>query len=329
MALLHARKHARKLRHWLGWFWTLASETLDEFSKDRGDLVAAALAFFTMLSLAPLIIVAVAGAGIVLGQGAAHREALRVIEETMGPGAASAIDGWVLEASRAGGVASLVGAGLTLFAASRFTNQLRSALNQVWNVDVFVAEGFKSTIKDYVKRRAFAFALVLASGPVLLAVFLSRALLTGVGAAVFPEWALGGASVQILQLLFSFFLVAAATAVVFRFIPDTRVGWRAISRGALLTSLLFNVSNVLVGIYLGKASVGATYGAAGSLVVVLLWLYFSAEIFLYGAEFTQVYARHHGRGLNQKEEAEVQKAQQSGRRAADAASNLPGARPLA
>jgi membrane protein len=125
---------------------------------------------------------------------------------------------------------------------------------------------------------------------------------------------------QILQLLFSLVFVAAATAVVFRFIPDTRIGWRAISRGALLTSLLFNIGNVLVGAYLGKASVGATYGAAGSLVVVLIWLYFSAEIFLYGAEFTQVYARHHGRGLNAEEAAEVQRAEQSGRRAADAAS---------
>lgn len=304
-----ALQHSQKLRHWLAGVWAIANETLDEFSKDRGDLVAAALAFFTMLSLAPLIIIAVAGAGIILGQGAAHREALRVMEETMGPATASAIDSWVLEASRAGGVASLVGAGLTLFAASRFTNQLRSALNQVWNVDVRVAEGFKSTIKDYVKRRAFAFVLVLASGPVLLAVFLSRALLTGVGAAVFPEWQLGGASVQILQLLFSLVFVAAATAVVFRFVPDARVGWRAISRGALLTSVLFNLGNLLVGVYLGKASVGAAYGAAGSLVVVLLWLYFSAEMFLYGAEFTQIYARRHGCDLNEKGAAEVQSAQ--------------------
>lgn len=313
-------QHSQKLRRWFGLSWKLANETLDEFSKDRGDLVAAALAFFTLLSLAPLIIIAVAGAGIILGQGAAHREALTVMQETMGPGAASAIDGWVLEASRAGGVASLVGAALTIIAASRFTSQLRSALNQVWNVDVFVAEGFKSTVRDYLKRRAFAFALVVASGPVLLAVFLSRAFLTGVGAALFPEWALGGAGVQLLQLLFSLVFVAAATAVVFRFIPDTRVGWRAISRGALLTSVLFNLGNLLVGIYLGQASVGAAYGAAGSLVVVLLWLYFSAEMFLYGAEFTQVYARHYGRGLNEKEAAEVESAQQNARRAADAAS---------
>jgi membrane protein len=239
-----------------------------------------------------------------------------MMQETMGASTAAAIDGWVVEASRAGGVASLVGASLTLFAASRFTTQLRSALNQVWNVDVSLVEGFKSSLKDYLKRRVFAFVMVLASGPILICVFLSRALLMGVGAAIFPQWALTGAVVQALQLLFSLVLVAVASAVVFRFIPDTRVGWRAISRGALLTSALFNTGNLLVGLYLGKASVGAAYGAAGSLVVVLLWLYFSAEMFLYGAEFTQVYASHYGRGPSEEEEHEVERAQRNGKRAA-------------
>lgn len=300
-----------RVRQGLGILWKLGRETFDEFSKDRGDLVAAALAFYTLLSIAPLIIIAVAVAGVVLGQGTAHEEVVKLLSDTMGGNAATVVDGWVREASRSGGVASLVGAVLTLMAASRFTEQLRNALNQIWNVDVFMAEGFKASIRDYVKRRAFAFGLVVAAGPLLLAVFISRALLVGLGDA-FPDSVFTGILVEALQLLFSFVLVAALSTIVFRVMPDTRVGWRAASRGAMLTSVLFNIGNWAVGLYLGRASVGAAYGAAGSLVVVLVWLYFSAQIFLFGAEFTQVYARHFGRGLSAKEADEVQHAERIG-----------------
>lgn len=283
---------AKSPRELLATLWKLTNQTLEEYSKDRGDLVAAALAFYTLLSLAPLIIVAVAIASIVLGHGAAHHEVRQLLENAMGAGAAASIDEWVLEASRSGGVATVIGGILTILAASRFVAQLRSALNQVWNVDVYVAEGFKSSVTDYLKRRGFAFGLVLASGPLLLTVFASRALLTGLGGVLFPGSAWKGFLAQTLQILFSLVVVAAMAAVVFRIVPDTRVGWRPIWRGAILTSLLFNLGNLLVGLYLGKASVGAAYGAAGSLVVVLLWLYFSAQMFLYGAEFTQVYSTH-------------------------------------
>lgn len=287
-----------RLRRFVGTFWKLANETLDEYSKDRGDLVAAALAFYTLLSLAPLIIVAVAIASFVLGKGAARFEVQQLLQQTMGGGAAAAVDGWVAEASRAGAAASIIGAVLTLFAASRFTAQLRSALNHVWNVDVRMTQGFKSAVRDYVSKRAFAFAMVLAAGPLLLAVFVSRALLTGLGGALFAGSTVTAIVVQVLQLLSSLIVVAVATAVAFRVVPDVRVSWGAIIRGALLTSVLFNIGNLLVGLYLGKANVGAAYGAAGSVIVVLLWLQFSAQMFLYGAEFTQVYARHHGAAIN-------------------------------
>ncbi len=289
--------------------WGIVNETLEEFSKDRGDLVSAGIAFYTLLSLAPLIIIAVGIAGLVLGEGTARQEVRELLQSTMGPDQATAIDAWVQQASQSGGVASAVGIALTLFAASKFTTQLRSALNQIWNVDVFVAEGFKGSIKNYLKRRVFAFLLVAAAGPLLLGVFVSRAVLTGLGAALLPAWAPTGFLTQVLQILSSVFLVALISAVVFRVVPDTRVGWRAVIWGGLLTSLLFNLGNFLVGLYLAKAGVAATYGAAGSLVVVLLWLYFSAQMFLFGAEFTQVYSRRFGRGLKQKEEDELREAE--------------------
>lgn len=296
------KKRARSL-------YSLLDEAADEYSKDRGELVAAGLAFYTLLSLAPLVIIAVAIAGAVLGRGAARREAFELIGQTMGAAAASTIDEWVQEAASSGGLASVVGFVLVLYTASRLGEQLREALNQVWNVDAKLARGFRATVRDYVSRRLFAFLLVLASGPLLLAVFASRALLFGLNRAVFGSTPLEGVLVQVTQVLFSLVLVWAISAVVFKVVPDTRVGWRAVTRGAALTSLLFNLGNVAVGLYLGRASVAEAYGAAGSVIVVLLWLYFSAQMFIYGAEVTQVYARRYGRGLTVEEHRELVEVQ--------------------
>jgi membrane protein len=288
--------------------YRLLDESLDEYSKDRAELVAAALAFYTMLSMAPLMIIAVAIAGAILGEGAAKREALRLVDENMGSSAAATVDSWVKQASDSGAMASAIGFLLVLYTASRLGAQLRVALNQVWNVDASLAQGFKASIRDYVSRRLFAFLLVLASGPILLVIFLSRALLSGLQDAVLGKAALAGWFVQLSQAAFSLALVAGMSAVVFKVVPDTRVGWPAVIRGGILTSALFNGGNLLVGLYLGRATVSQTYGAAGSAVVVLLWLYFSAQMFLFGAEFTQVYARHYGRGLNAREQQELENA---------------------
>lgn len=291
--------------------YELGSKTLERFSKDRGDLLAAALAFNALLSIAPLIIVAVALAGVVLGQGTAHQEAMRALRDALGSKGAATVDGWVGQASDGGAVASAVGLGLTVLAASRFGTQLRSALNQVWNIDVYMAEGFRSTVTDYVQRRVFAFALTLAAGPLLLVVFASRALLTGFHETLFAATPWQGVVVQALQLAFSVATVALISAVVLRYVPDTRVAWKNTLVGGLVTSVLFNIGNALVSIYLGHASVAAAYGAAGSLVVVLLWLYFSAQFFLVGAEFTRVYAEHFGDRLSREERNEVETAKRS------------------
>lgn len=274
--------------------WKLLNDTIEEYSKDRADLAAAALAFYSMLSIAPLILIAVALSGFVLGDAAARAEINTLLSSSMGGEAAKTVNGWVDEAAKSGELASAIGVVLALFAASRLVAALRGALNQVWNVDEVTAEGFKASVKDQIQRRLFGFALVLASAPILLAVFGSRALLSGLHGVLFGASPIAGVVVQISQVLFSIVLVAAMTAVVFRLIPDKRIGWRSILVGSALTSILFNIGNVLVGLYLGRATIAATYGAAGSLVVVLLWLNFSSSMFLLGAEFTQVHAKAFG-----------------------------------
>jgi membrane protein len=309
-------QHKEELTRQLKQAWRLISDVLDEYSKDRGELLAGALAFYALLSITPLLILSVALAGFVLGQGAARAEIDRLTREMMGPTAADAVLGWVDEAQRSGALASLVGVLLLLLTASRLVNHLRGALNQIWNVDVSLAEGFRATVADYIRRRLFSFAVVLAAGPVLLLVFTSRALLTGLHEALFSSTPLSGAIVQTVQVLFSIGLVWVISAVVYKLVPDTTIAWRSAWMGALLTSLLFNLGNVVVGLYLGRASVAAAYGAAGSAVVLLLWVYFSAQMFLIGAEFTQTYAARFGPGLNPNEQRELSRAQSAGRKKA-------------
>ncbi len=289
--------------------WQLLNDTWDEFSKSRGDLLAAALAFHALLSIAPLIIVAVAIAGLVLGQSAAHQQVAQLLRDTLGVKNAATVNAWVEQAYEGGEVASAVGIGLMLFAASRFGEQLRSALNQINRIDVFMAEGFRSSVSDYVRRRVFAFGVVAASGPLLVVVVASRTLLTGFHTRLFGATPWQGVMVQLAQIFVSLFAVAGTSALVFRYLPDTRVGWKNALVGGALTSVFFNIGNALVGLYLARASVVAAYGAAGSLVVVLLWLYFSSQMFLLGAQFTRVYAVRYGHGLREAERREVEHAE--------------------
>ncbi|MEY2935685.1 MAG: hypothetical protein RL033_6434 [Pseudomonadota bacterium] len=299
----------------LGLLWELLLQALEGFSRHRGDLLAAALAFYALLSIAPLLVVAVGIAGMVLDAGIAQREMLRTLRDSIGPSGAATVNGWVEQASGGGELASIVGIVLTVLAASRFGEQLRSALNQCWNIDVYQAQGFRFSVKDYLQRRVYAFLLTLASGPILLAVVASRALLTGFHERLFKFQLWQGLEVQLLQLGLSCFSVGLVCALVFRYVPDTRVAWKNALVGATMTSLAFNVGNGVVGLYLGRASVTAAYGAAGSLVVVLLWLYFSAQVLLLGAEFTRAYAQRFGAGLNPRELEELELVQQSSRRA--------------
>lgn len=302
-----------KLKDGLAVVWRLGNATLDEYSKDRGDLLAAAVAFHTLLSMAPLIIVAVALAGVVLGRGAAHAEVVRVLGDTLGPTGAATVDEWVTQASQGSEVASVVGVVLTLVTASRLGTQLRDALNHILDIDVYLAVGFRSTIKDYVRRRIFAFALVAASGPLLLIVFASRTLLTHFHTALFGNTPWQGLAIQVLQVSLSLTIVGLISSVIFRYVPDTRVAWRNALVGGAATSLLFNAGNVIVGVYLGRTSVAAAYGAAGSAIIVLLWLYYSSHMLLLGAEFAQVFARHYGSGLSPEEKRELARARQRGR----------------
>jgi membrane protein len=273
--------------------YELSCLTLREFARHRGQLLAAALAFYTLVSLAPLVIVAVAIAGMVLGSGLAHAEMARVLEETVGEKSAAVIDEWVAEASQGGELASVVGVGLMLLAASKLGTRLREALNQVWDLE---ADALVPGLRTLLRRRVVAFSLAVAAGPTLLLIVSSRALLSVLHEAWFGSAQALGILLQVLQLASSLALVAGLFAVIFRFVPDARVSWKSAWTGASMTSVLFNAGNALVGSYFGRAAAAPPYGAAAAMLVLLVYLHFSATIFLIAAEVTQILAKRSGSG---------------------------------
>lgn len=268
--------------------YQLARLTLQEFARHRGQLLAAALAFYTLLSLAPLVIVAVAIAGMVLGSGLARAEMARVLDETVGAKSAAVIDEWVAEASQGGELASIVGVGLMLLAASKLGTRLREALNQIWDLD---ADALIPDLRTLLRRRVVAFSLAIAAGPTLVLIVSSRALLSVLHEAWFGSAQVLGLLIQLLQLASSLAIVAGLFAVIFRYVPDARVSWKSAWTGASMVSVLFNAGNALVGLYLGRAGAAAPYGAAASVLVLLVYLHFSATIFLIAAEYTQIQAK--------------------------------------
>ena len=260
------------------------------FSDDGGSQLAAALAFHALLSLAPLLIISVSIAGVVLGRGTARSALTQLMQQSMGNKMTDTINSWVDQASRGNRIASVVGILLVLWTASRLGEELRDALNRILNVEPSSGEGIGGVVKDYVKRRLFAFVLVACSGPLLVAIFLSRTLLTHFHGLIFSLGLPGGAgAIQVLHILLTLLLVGLGSALVLRFVPDRGVAWRAALVGGSVISVLFNAGNVLIGLYLGRADVGVAYGIASSAVAVLLWLQLSSTVFLFGTELTRAY----------------------------------------
>jgi membrane protein len=287
------RKPLRQLR--TADLGVLLTDTYEEWYKHKAPRLSAALAFYTALSLAPLLIVVIAVAGYFFGQQAAEGQIVWQIQGLVGHTSALAIQ-TVIEGARkpvTGSLAAILGIGLLLFTATTVVAELRDSLNTVWEVPTPELQGFKSILM-FVRERFFAFALVLGVGFLLLVSLVINAGLAALGSALaghvnVPEWI-----AQATSTIASFIVATGLFGLVYKIIPDVDVEWRDVTLGALMTSLLFNVGKLLVGIYLGKTSLASTYGAAGSLVVCLFWVYYCALIFFLGAEFTQVFANRYG-----------------------------------
>ena len=276
-------------------------ETATGWDDDNVARLAASLAYYTLLSVAPLIILAVAVAGLAFGEQAARQHIGGELAAVVGSGAAGAIQSIAANAKAPGtGVFSIVvGVIVLLFGASGVFGELQSALNTVWDVAPKPGRGIWGIVKD----RFFSFTLVVGVAFLLLVSLVISAALTWVG-QVFESSLPGGALLwQGLNFGVSLAVVTALFALMFKTLPDVYIKWRDVWVGAAATAGLFVLGKFLLGLYLGSAGVSSAYGAAGSIVALVIWVYYSAQVLLVGAEFTEVYARLYGSRITPDDKA--------------------------
>ncbi|HEY5572627.1 MAG TPA: YihY/virulence factor BrkB family protein [Anaerolineales bacterium] len=270
----------------------LLKETFQEWSDDKAPRLAAALSFYTIFSLAPILIITIAVAGFFLGQADVRENILMQVETTFGPDAEEMVEGLIDDASRPGSgvVATIIGTITIIAGATGVYGQLLEALNTIWEVEPAPDSG----IFDTLRKRLLSFTMVLGIGFLLLVSLVISAALSAIS-QYFSEL-LPGIDIfwQILDLVVSYALITLLFAMIFKVLPDVEVAWSDVWVGAAFTALLFTIGKFLLGWYLGTSTPGSTFGAAGSLVGILLWVYYSAQILLFGAEFTKVYTRRHG-----------------------------------
>lgn len=274
----------------------LLSFTVSNWFDHNVPRLGASLAFYTLLSLAPLVIIVVAIAGAAFGRQAAEGQLLWQIRDLIGQEGAETVQSLLKSAYIHGGsgtLATVVGVLTLLYGASSVVAELRDALNTIWCVRKSTATGLRSVLA-VVRDRGWALAVVLGLGFLLLVSLAVNAALSALGdrfsaALPLPPWIFQGIDFGV-----TYVVIAVLFAVMYKVLPDLCIEWRDVILGAAVTSLLFAVGKLLIGIYLGRASIASTYGAAGSLVVLLLWVFYSAQIFFLGAELTLSYAQQFG-----------------------------------
>ncbi len=286
--------------------WDLIRRTWGEFSDDKAFRLAAALSYYTALSLAPLLLVVIAIAGMVFAEKAARGEVVNQIKDLIGQQGAEAVQTMLANSQPKNGgiVAGIVGLVTLVVGATGVFSQLQDALNTVWDVDPKQASsgGIWGMLKD----RLLSFSMVCGLAFLLLVSLVLNAVLSGLS-GVLERWLPGAVGWlwvgnTLLSIVFTFLMFA----MIFKVLPHARLRWSDVWFGAGITTVLFLVGKFLIGLYLGRAAVGTTFGAAGSFVVLLTWLYYSSLILLFGAEFTQVYAMTHGSGVGQPKSALTQ-----------------------
>jgi membrane protein len=280
----------------------LLKETVSEWSDDNVPRLGASLAFYTLLSMAPLLVVVVAIAAIAYGKQAAQGELFWQIQGLVGSEGARTIQG-LLEAAYkpgTGAVATVLGILTLAVGASSVVVELRGALNTIWHVQTSPDDTRLSSIFRLVKERFYSFALILGVGFLLLVSLVLNACLAAMGKFFGGFLPAPEGLLQAATSLISFLVITGLFAAIYKLVPDVRLQWSDVTVGASVTALLFTAGKHLIGLYLGKASFGSTYGAAGSLVVVLVWVYYSSQLFFFGAEFTKVYTKQYGSHLTAK-----------------------------
>lgn len=276
-------------------FWALLKEAGSGWWQDKAPHLGAALAFYATFSLAPLLLISVAITGLVFGREAAEGRLLGQLNRLVGEDMGAALQATIASASQpaAGVLAAFFGAVMLLLGAAWLFGELHEALNTIWKVQPRPGNG----VWRFARYHLLSFSMVLGTALLLLVSLVVSAALAGLGSQL-GDWQ----SLRVgeaMNFVVSFGVTTVLFAMIYRFLPDTVIAWQDVWVGSVVTSLLFSIGKLLIGLYLGHSAVASAFGAAGSLAALLIWLYYSAQIFLFGAELTKAYAtRRRSRGRN-------------------------------
>jgi membrane protein len=274
--------------------WPLLRATLSDWYEDRAQRIGAALAYYTIFALAPGLVIVMALAGLMLGPGA-ESQIMGQIRELIGAQGATAIEATIRSARNEtlGATGTALALVPLVFGLWGVFGELQDGLNTIWGVTPKPGR----RMRDILKERFWSFAMVVGTGFVLLVSLVLSAWLAAVGTYVGGLLPAPAAGLEALNFVISFVVITGSFALIFKLLPDVRIAWRDVWLGAAVTSLFFTVGKFLIGLYLGKSAVASAYGAAGSLVIIVVWVYYSAQILLLGAEFTKVWTKRRGSGF--------------------------------
>jgi len=272
--------------------WSLLAETFFEWYEDRAPRLGAALAYYTVFALAPGLILIIALAALLLGKEAAQGQIITEVQDLAGEAGAQAVLAAIESARHAGGSLLATGLGVVtlLFGLWGVFGELQDALNTIWGVTTRPGRG----VIGIIKQRFWSFTVVVGIGFLLLVSLAASAWLAAVGKLFSRLLPLPAALMETTNALLSFVVITFMFAVIYKLLPDVMIAWQNVWTGAAVTAVLFTIGKTLIGLYLGRSSVASVYGAAGSLIVILLWIYYSAQIVFFGAEFTKAYANRLG-----------------------------------
>ena len=272
--------------------WSLARETLKSWSDDYASSMGAALAYYTMFSIAPLLLIVISVAGLFFGEQAARGEILDQLEGLMGADGAHAVQSLLTSVNqpKAGILATLFGLGALVVGATTVIGELQNSLDRIWRAP---RREEHTGIFKWFRTRLVSLGMIMGIGFLLMVSLVASALLATVQ-RWFGRYVDLGAAASLFDFALSFCFITVAFAMIYKLMPRVRVEWRDVGIGSVVTSLLFTVGKMAIGVYIGRSAVASTFGAAASLVAMVVWVYWSAQIFLLGAEFTWVYARRCG-----------------------------------
>jgi membrane protein len=273
--------------------WSLCTESIKRWNNDYAQSMGAALAYYAMFSIAPLLLIVISVTGIFFGPEAIRGEIFSQLRGLMGDDGALAVQQLLESVSQPEKslLATLIGAVILVIGATTVFGELQDDIDRIWKTP---ARAKEAGLWRLIRSRFLSFGMILGIGFLLLVSLIFNAFLAALSkwwAPIFGEWA---TIASISNFVISFLLVTAMFALIYKFMPRTRVLWSDVIVGSLVTALLFTIGKTLIGVYLGESGVASGYGTAGSLIALLIWVYYSAQIFLMGAEFTKVYAERHG-----------------------------------